>query len=169
MYASNRSEIAGDLPFPVREIPFVRAPRQGGAPDASGNHIRNCGAVSGYSNFSTRSLEFARHTASGNYVDWRGVAVDSRNEISIDRSTAHIVRCSRILVKKAEPYYGRLHFNPVPRRAVSPFRLLPNAAMRLSTLVNICNGRERAGFLELTPGIGHRKMPGQWMDLVLLP
>lgn len=56
-----------------------------------------------------------------------------------------------------------------PRRAVSPFKLMPHSAMRLGTLVNLNNGKERTGYLELTPGIGYRKMPGQWMDLVLLP
>ncbi len=56
-----------------------------------------------------------------------------------------------------------------PRRAVSPFKLMPYSVMRLGTLVNLNNGKERTGYLELTPGIGYRKMPGQWMDLVLLP
>ena len=92
-------------------------PRGKERPDASVNHIRNGGAESGYSNLSTQSLEFARHTATGKYVDWRGVAVDSQNEVSIDRSTAHTGRCSWKLVKKADPSYGRLLFNPVPYRA----------------------------------------------------
>jgi len=56
-----------------------------------------------------------------------------------------------------------------PRRAVSPFRLQQGNQMRIGTLVNLNNGKERTGYLELTPGIGHEKRPGQWMDLVLLP
>ncbi len=56
------------------------------------------------------------------------------------------------------------------RRAVSPFKLRPYSAMRSSLIVNVNNGKERVGFLELTPGIGQNpKRPGLWMDLVLLP
>ena len=55
------------------------------------------------------------------------------------------------------------------RRAVSPFRLEKNACMRVGTLININNGKERVGYLELTPGVGYAKHPAEWMDLVLLP
>ena len=56
------------------------------------------------------------------------------------------------------------------RRAVSPFRLHSYSTMRASLIVNVNNGKERVGFLELTPGIGQQpKRPDQWMDLVLLP
>ena len=56
------------------------------------------------------------------------------------------------------------------RRAVSPFKLIPYSTMRASLIVNLNNGKERVGFLELTPGIGQQpKRPDQWMDLVLLP
>lgn len=56
------------------------------------------------------------------------------------------------------------------RRSVSPFKLRPYSTMRASLIVNVNNGQERVGFLELTPGIGQApKRPDQWMDLVLLP
>lgn len=54
-----------------------------------------------------------------------------------------------------------------PRRAVSPFRLEPGSAMRINVLVNIANAKGRAGYLELTPGIGAAKQPGKFMDLIL--
>lgn len=56
------------------------------------------------------------------------------------------------------------------RRSVSPFKLRPYSTMRAGLIVNVNNGSERVGFLELTPGIGQQpKRPDQWMDLVLLP
>lgn len=39
--------------------------------------------------------------------------------------------------------------------------------MRWSLLVNPNNGRGRMGWLELSPGIGGRKDPAQFLDLVL--
>lgn len=51
--------------------------------------------------------------------------------------------------------------------AVSPFVLRAGASMRWSLLVNLNNGRGRMGWLELTPGIGGRKDPAQFLDLVL--
>ena len=57
-----------------------------------------------------------------------------------------------------------------PKRSVSPFNLYPYSTMRTNLIVNINNGKERAGWLELTPGIGQNpKRPDQFMDLVLLP
>lgn len=55
-----------------------------------------------------------------------------------------------------------------PRQSVSPFRLQEGEAMRINVLVNIGNQKGRAGFLQLTPGIGEApKMPGEFIDLVL--
>ena len=57
-----------------------------------------------------------------------------------------------------------------PRKAVSPFALRPYSTMRAGLIININNGKERVGWIELTPGIGQNpKRPDQWMDLVLLP
>ena len=57
-----------------------------------------------------------------------------------------------------------------PRLLVSPFRLQAGSAMRFSVLVNVNNGKGRAGWLELTPGIGQTpKLPGNFIDLILLP
>ncbi len=55
-----------------------------------------------------------------------------------------------------------------PRQSVSPFRLAAGNSMRLNVLININNGKSRIGYLELTPGIGKTKMPGQFIDMVLL-
>ena len=54
-------------------------------------------------------------------------------------------------------------------RAVSPFKLKAGGSMRWSVLVNLNNGKGRIGYLELTDGIGNKKRPGQFLDLVLLP
>ena len=54
-------------------------------------------------------------------------------------------------------------------RAVSPFKLKAGNSMRWSVLVNLNNGKGRIGYLELTNGIGNKKCPGQFLDLVLLP
>ena len=52
-------------------------------------------------------------------------------------------------------------------RAVSPFVLREGASMRWSLLANLNNGKGRMGWLELTPGIGSKKDPAQFLDLVL--
>ncbi|MBR0458173.1 MAG: hypothetical protein IJJ26_02950 [Victivallales bacterium] len=57
----------------------------------------------------------------------------------------------------------------LPRRSVSPFRLTPGNTMRINFLVNFANEQGRAGFLELTEGLGGKKRPGRYMDMVLLP
>ena len=55
-----------------------------------------------------------------------------------------------------------------PRRAISPFRLEPGAAMRINILLNAGNEKGRAGYVELTPGIGSTpKRPGLFMDLII--
>lgn len=54
-------------------------------------------------------------------------------------------------------------------RAVSPFKLRAGASMRWNALVNLNNGKGRIGYLELTDGIGWKKCPGRFLDLVLLP
>ena len=59
-----------------------------------------------------------------------------------------------------------LAFTP---RAVSPFKLKAGHSMRWNIIVNLNNGTGRIGYLELTDGIGGKKRPGQFMDLVLLP
>ena len=54
------------------------------------------------------------------------------------------------------------------RRALSPFRLEPGAAMRVNVLLNLGNAKGRAGFLELTDGIGSvPKRPGLFLDFIL--
>ncbi len=55
-----------------------------------------------------------------------------------------------------------------PRQSVSPFRLKAGEAMRADVLLNIGNAKGRAGYLQLTPGIGEApKLPGEFVDLVL--
>ena len=56
-----------------------------------------------------------------------------------------------------------------PILGVSPFKLIPGASMRMNVLVNIANENGRAGYLQLTPGIGEAKQPGQFMNITLLP
>ena len=53
-------------------------------------------------------------------------------------------------------------------RSVSPFVLKAGSSMRFNVIVNMNNGRERIGWLQLTPGIGEAKKPGLFMDLLLM-
>lgn len=55
-----------------------------------------------------------------------------------------------------------------PRKSFSPFRLKAGALMRSSIIVNLNDGRQRIGYLELTRGIGEAKIPGLWMNTVLV-
>ena len=55
-----------------------------------------------------------------------------------------------------------------PRRAVSPFKLQPGSAMKTGVLLNLNNGKERVGYLELTDGLSD-KYPAKWIDFILLP
>ncbi len=55
-----------------------------------------------------------------------------------------------------------------PTFTVSPFKLRNNSACRGDILVNIGNGKERRGWLELTPGIGKDpKNPGSFSEIIL--
>lgn len=53
-------------------------------------------------------------------------------------------------------------------RAISPFKLIPGSSMRFNLIVNISNGKQRLGWLELTPGIGQYKSPAEFMELLLI-
>ncbi|MGN0877993.1 MAG: glycoside hydrolase family 44 protein [Oligosphaeraceae bacterium] len=58
----------------------------------------------------------------------------------------------------------------LPPISISPFRLVPGSATRFSFIVNLNDGNQRIGWLELTPGIGQSpKRPAQFLDLILLP
>ena len=58
----------------------------------------------------------------------------------------------------------------LPPISISPFRLVPNSATRFNVIINMNDGKQRIGWLELTPGIGQApKRPDQFMDLILLP
>ena len=54
-------------------------------------------------------------------------------------------------------------------RTVSPFKLKAGSSMCFNLIVNLNDGKKRLGWLELTPGIGQYKNPGEFIDLVLLP
>lgn len=57
-----------------------------------------------------------------------------------------------------------------PRSCVSPFRLKAGSSMRFNVLLNIAGSRGRAGYLQLTPGIGEApKWPAKFVDIILLP
>ena len=58
----------------------------------------------------------------------------------------------------------------LPPISISPFRLVPNSATRFNVIINMNDGKQRIGWLELTPGIGQApKRPDQFMDFILLP
>ncbi len=52
--------------------------------------------------------------------------------------------------------------------AVSPFQLKAGESMRVSVIVNLNNGKERIGYLQLTPGLGTaKKDPSQFIGIFL--
>jgi len=53
------------------------------------------------------------------------------------------------------------------RRSVSPFRLGAGNIMKWDLIVNMSNGKQRIGYLEITPGIGKDKDPYQFIPLLL--
>lgn len=58
----------------------------------------------------------------------------------------------------------------LPPVSISPFKLTAGAMTRFNFLVNLNNGKQRIGWLELQPGIGRiPKRPGLFPDFVLLP
>ena len=54
-----------------------------------------------------------------------------------------------------------------PASSLSPFRIEKGSSMRWDVIVNLNNGKGRMGWLELTPGIGQSKSPGEFMEMVL--
>lgn len=73
------------------------------------------------------------------------------------------VECA-INVKPGKVTY-ELAFKPF---AVSPFRLKAGESMRISVIANMNNGKERIGYLQLTPGLGTAaKEPSQFIDIFL--
>ena len=58
-----------------------------------------------------------------------------------------------------------LRFAP---RSVSPFRLEADSSMLWNFIINMNNGKGRMGWLELSPGIGQNKSPGEFMNIVLV-
>ncbi len=83
---------------------------------------------------------------------------------SVGELKGNEVRCA-ILHRPGKMIY-EIQFVP---RAVSPFKLEDGASMRFNLIVNLNNGKERIGWLELLPGIGQYKAPGDYLDLLLLP
>ena len=103
--------------------------------------------------FKDRPLVFMHHAAAAVYD-----SVDKQLGI------APSVKCA---VKTTGA--GTVYELAFPRLLVSPFRLQPNSAMRFNVILNVNNGTGRAGWLELTPGIGQTpKTPGLFMDIVLI-
>ena len=75
------------------------------------------------------------------------------------------VQCA-IAVKPDHVIY-ELAFQPF---AVSPFRLGAGNSMRISVIANMNDGKERIGYLQLTPGLGvAKKDPFQFIHLFLEP
>ena len=73
---------------------------------------------------------------------------------------------SAIAVKPDHVIY-ELAFQPF---AVSPFRLGAGNSMRISVIANMNDGKERIGYLQLTPGLGVvKKDPFQFIHLFLEP
>ena len=109
--------------------------------------------------------EFSAGLFEGKPVVYMHNAATARHD-SVDKplGIAPSVRCA-IRTEGGKTVY-ELAF---PRLLVSPFRLRPDSAMRFNIIVNVNDGKERVGWLELTPGIGQQpKRPGLFTDLVLL-
>ena len=57
-------------------------------------------------------------------------------------------------------------FSPI---SISPFRLVNNSSCRLTILLNLSNGKERIGWLQLTAGMGDMPpCPAQFVDIKLV-
>ena len=57
-------------------------------------------------------------------------------------------------------------FSPI---SISPFRLINNSSCRLTILLNLSNGKERIGWLQLAPGMGDMPpRPAQFVDIKLV-
>ena len=57
-------------------------------------------------------------------------------------------------------------FSPV---SISPFNLFQGSACRFNLILNMSNGKQRIGWLEISPGIGKiPKKPGIFPDLILV-
>ena len=54
-----------------------------------------------------------------------------------------------------------------PAVSISPFKLFEGSACRFNLILNMSNGKRRIGWLEITPGIGQKKSPGLFPDLIL--
>ena len=123
--------------------------------------IRN--ATPGQIGFQDDDFEYSIGNLNGKPVVYRHFAsAPSYDSLEKQIGIAQDVK-AEISVKDGKTIY-EIAF---PRRAVSPFRLEPGSAMRINVLVNIANAKGRAGYLELTPGIGAAKQPGKFMDLIL--
>ena len=73
------------------------------------------------------------------------------------------VQCA-IAVKPDHVTY-ELAFHPF---AVSPFRLVAGNSMRISVIANLNDGKDRIGYLQLTPGLGSaKKNPSEFIDIFL--
>ena len=73
------------------------------------------------------------------------------------------VQCA-IAVKPDHVTY-ELAFHPF---AVSPFRLIAGNSMRISLIANLNDGKDRIGYLQLTPGLGSaKKNPSEFIDIFL--
>lgn len=124
--------------------------------------LRN--ARPGTGNYQDDDFEYAVGRLNGKAVVYRHFASSSSYD-SFDKplGVASDVKAA-VSVKNGKTVY-EVAF---PRRAVSPFRLEPGMAMRVNVLLNIGNENGRAGYFELTPGIGSApKAPAYFMDLIL--
>ena len=84
---------------------------------------------------------------------------------SLDKPVGFVPGVKRAIRTTSEGTVYELAF---PRLLVSPFRLEPDSSMRFNLILNINNGKDRVGWIELAPGIGQSpKRPGPFMDIVL--
>ena len=113
-------------------------------------------------------FEYSMGMASGRPVVFRRWGSTAKYD-SLSKTTGVLPEGEEV-VFAVRKFPGRVVYEAAfSRRAVSPFKLVRNAAMRIGCIVNVNNGKERAGALELTPGVAYDKCPGMWMDMVLLP
>ena len=102
--------------------------------------------------FKGKSLVFMHNSAAATYD-------------SLDKPVGFVPGVKRSIKTTSTGTVYELAF---PRLLVSPFRLEPDSSMRFNIILNINNGKDRIGWLELAPGIGQMpKKPGSFMDIVL--
>lgn len=100
-------------------------------------------------------------------LDKKPLVYRRKSSSAVYDSLTKAVGPAKEVISAIRQYPDRIIYEAAfPRKAVSPFKLLPESTMKLGLLLNINNGKERAGYLELSDGLSS-KIPALWVDFIL--